>query len=149
MSTRWYERWGLISLIFTSKIHGLRPVWVSYHRFRLLWRVVNVSQTLATFFSKVLYILQSQVCDLMSFSYQPQTINFCTTPRKLDVYKPMGAKRAESCTMHCTVLQLRNILSSAHDVTISLGCILVWICAKLSRTKIVLLIKYALCVTYI
>ena len=61
----------------------------------------------------------------------------------------MGAERADYTIAHA-VVQFRTILSSSHDVTIilrrELVCILVWICAILSRTKIVLWMKYALSV---
>ena len=31
--------------------------------------------------------------------YHPLVILICTTPRKLVMYAPMGAQRAESCTV--------------------------------------------------
>ena len=46
-----------------------------------------------------------------------------------------------SRSYHCTVMQVRTILSKAHDVTITLCCVLVWIYTILSRTKIVLWMK--------
>ena len=57
------------------------------------------------------------------------------------VRAPMGAQHAES--PYCCN---STILSSAYeyDVTITLRCVLVWICAVLSHTDIVLWIKYAL-----
>ena len=60
-------------------------------------------------------------------------IRYCTTPRKHVVYAPMGAQRAESHTvaLYSVVMQFRTILSSAYDVTITVRCVLVWICAIL------------------
>ena len=55
----------------------------------------------------------------------------------------MGAQRWEAA-YHCTVVSYHSQLSSAYDVTITLRCVLVWICAVLSRTEIVLWMKYAL-----
>ena len=34
-----------------------------------------------------------------------------------------------SGSYHCTVMQFRNIFTGVHDVTITLHCVLVWICA--------------------
>ena len=56
---------------------------------------------------------------------------YCTTPSKLVVYKPMGAERAADRT----IAQSGSFVpfSAMHDVTITLRCVLVWICAILSR----------------
>ena len=43
---------------------------------------------------------------------------------------------------HAVTYQFKGV----HDITLTLRCVLVWICVILSHTNIVLLMKYVLCV---
>ena len=60
------------------------------------------------------------------------SLTYCTTPSKLVFMQPIIPLHSHAVTYHFTAV---------HDVTITLCCILAWICVILSRTKIVLWIN--------